>query len=126
MRIFAPLIVVLCAQGSLAQAQGKPQSRPGTSEKTIATSDEKAAEIKRLIEAGQARQRATDARNTFIWKRWDYAVCIGCGPMPKTFRIVHTTPSRVLAGFLAANDDQRSMRSSKRAVTTSSWASMRR
>jgi hypothetical protein len=102
--------LILCAifgLGSPAFSQGKPQPRPATPPASEATSDERAAEIKRMIEIGQARQRTTDARNTRIWERWGYAVCIGCGPMPKGFRIVYTTPSRVLAGFIAADDDER-------------------
>ncbi|MDR7036439.1 MULTISPECIES: hypothetical protein [Methylobacterium] len=62
--------------------------------------------MKRAIELGQSRQRETDARNSRIWRRWDYAVCIGCGPMPKRIRIVYTTPARVLAGHIAADDDE--------------------
>jgi hypothetical protein len=30
--------------------------------------------------------------------------------MPKGFRMVYTTPARVLAGFIAADDDDRRMR----------------
>ena len=122
MRIVASLLIALCAQASPVLAQGKPQPRPAQSETPGATSDEKAAEIKRQIEAGQARQRSVDAHNTRIWQRWDYAVCIGCGPMPKRFRIVYTTPARVLAGFLAADDDDASGRQSvRRSDVTDSW-----
>ena len=92
---------------SPAFSQGKPQPRPATPPPIDAASDEKAAELKAAIQRGQARQRATDERNTRIWRRWDFAVCIGCGPMPKGFRVVYTTPSRVLAGFIAADDDDR-------------------
>lgn len=107
------ICLILCASiglGSPAFSQGKPQPRPTTSPLSGATSDEKAAELKRLIEQAQARQRATDDRNTRIWRRWDFAVCIGCGPVPKGFRTVYTTPARVLAGFVAADDDDRQMR----------------
>lgn len=106
MRIVFLLPVAVFALTSSAFALGKPQPRPATPPYG-ATSDEKAAEIKRLIEIGQLRQRAADAHNTRIWQRWDFAVCIGCGPMPKRFRIVYTTPARVLAGYLAADDDAR-------------------
>ncbi|WP_156376072.1 hypothetical protein [Methylobacterium sp. Leaf117] len=104
------LCLILCATfglGSPAFSQGKRQPRPDLPPTSTATSDEKAAEIKKAIERGQARQRATDERNTRIWRRWDFAVCIGCGPMPKGFRTVYTTPARVLAGFIAADDDER-------------------
>lgn len=124
MRVVASLVIALCAHASPVLAQGKPQPRPAQSEIPGATSDEKAAEVRRLIEVGQARQRSVDAHNTRIWQRWDYAVCIGCGPMPKTFRIVYTTPSRVLAGILAADDDdareRRSVKSSNNATALTS------
>ena len=124
MRIVASLVLALCAQGSPVLAQGKPQPRPAQTDTPGATSDEKAAEIRRLIEVGQARQRSVDAHNTRIWQRWDYAVCIGCGPMPKRFRIVYTTPARGLAGILAADDDDaRERRSVKRSNNASSWTS---
>ena len=98
MRIGAPLVIALCAHASSVLAQGKPQPRPAQSKIPGATSEEKAAEVRRQIEVAQVRQREVDEHNTRIWKRWDYAVCIGCGPMPKTFRIDYTTPERVLAG----------------------------
>ena len=121
--VVAPLVIALCAQAWPVLAQGKTQPRPVQSEIPGATSEEKAAEIKRQIEVGQARQRSADARNTRIWQRWDYAVCIGCGPMPKRFRIVYTTPARVLAGFLAADDDDaRGRRSVKQSNFAASWS----
>ncbi|WP_375408952.1 hypothetical protein [uncultured Methylobacterium sp.] len=127
MRIVASLVIALCAHAAPVLAQGKPQPRPAQSEVPGATSDEKAAEVKRLIEVGQARQRSVDEHNTRIWKRWDYAVCIGCGPMPKKFRIVYTTPERVLAGVLAADDDDaRGRRIVRRSDEDSSWTSLRR
>ncbi|MDO9427343.1 MAG: hypothetical protein Q7T93_10985 [Methylobacterium sp.] len=97
---FAVLDPVSVAAQDGARTRPAPASRP-----VDPTSEETAAETRRLIRLGQARQQAVDARNTRIWKRWDYAVCIGCGPMPKLLRIVYTTPARVLAGFLAADDD---------------------
>ena len=125
MRIVISLVIALCAQAWPVLAQGKTQPRPAQSEIPSATSEEKAAEVRRLIEAGQARQRSADARNTRIWQRWDYAVCIGCGPMPKKFRIVYTTPARVLAGVLAADDDDaRERESFKSSRLASSWTAM--
>jgi hypothetical protein len=107
MRVICLLVGAVLSLSSPAFSQGKPQPRPTTSPSSAATSDEKAAETRRAIELGQARQRAADERNTRIWRRWDFAVCIGCGPMPKGFRAVYTTPARVLAGFIAADDDER-------------------
>lgn len=100
-------LIALCALPTSSFAQGKPQPRPSPLQDPAATSDEKAEEVSRLIEKAKIRQRATDAHNTRIWKRWDFAVCIGCGPMPKGFRVVYTNPARVLAGVLAADDDDR-------------------
>ncbi len=127
MRIVASLVIALCAHASPVLAQGKPQPRPAQSEIHGATSDEKAAEVRRLIEVAQVRQRGVDEHNTRIWKRWDYAVCIGCGPMPKKFRIVYTTPERVLAGVLAADDDDaRGKQFFRRSDADSAWTSMQR
>ena len=101
----------------VAFAQGKPQPRPlqapgtqapGTQAPgTSATSEEKAAETRKWVEIGQQRQRAVDARNTKLWERWTLAICIGCGPLPVKYRVVYTTPARVLAGIPAADDDAR-------------------
>lgn len=88
-----------------AAAQDRVRTPPSPTRPADATSDEKAAEIRRLIKQAQARQQAVEARNTRIWRRWDYAVCVGCGPSPKGLRAVYTTPARVLAGFLASDDD---------------------
>lgn len=107
MRVICSALAIALSFCSPAFSQGKPQPRPATSPSSVATSDEKAAETRRAIELGQARQRAVDERNTRIWRRWDFAVRIGCGPMPKGFRSVYTTPARVLAGFIAADDDDR-------------------
>jgi hypothetical protein len=109
MRVICVFICATIALGSPAFSQGKPQPRPLTPPPVDAASDEQAAELREAIKRGQTRQRATDERNTRIWRRWDFAVCIGCGPMPKNFRIVYTTPSRVLAGFIAADDDERQL-----------------
>lgn len=112
------IIVSIAAMSILliapAIAQGKPQPKPAISPLSDMTPDQKAAETKRWIEIGRKRQEASDARNTRIWKRWDYAVCIGCGPIPKNLRIVYTTPSRVLAGYIAADDDANGMKRGKR------------
>lgn len=110
MRSLCLLVFAVFGFGSPAFSQGKIQPRPATQLKTDATSDEKAAELRKAIESGQARQRATDERNTRIWRRWDFAVCIGCGPVPRGFKAVYITPARVLAGFIAADDDDRRMR----------------
>jgi hypothetical protein len=110
MRALCLLVFAAFGLVSPAFSQGKIQPRPATPPASDATSDEKAAELKKAIERGQARQRATDERNTRIWRRWDFAVCIGCGPAPKGFRAVYTTPARVLAGFIAADDDDRRIR----------------
>lgn len=107
MRVICLLVGAVFSLSSPAFGQGRLQPRPATPPSSDATSDEKAAELKKAIERGQARQRATDERNTRIWRRWDFAVCIGCGPVPKGFRVVYTTPARVLAGFIAADDDER-------------------
>lgn len=107
MRIICLFFCGVFGLGGPAFSQGKPQPRPPTSRLSDLTSDEKAAEIKRLIEIAQARQLAVNERNTRIWRRWDYAVCIGCGLVPKGMRIVYTTPARVLAGVIAADDDAR-------------------
>lgn len=114
MRIVLSIVALSIFSTVPAIAQGKLQPKPTVSPLSGLTSDQKAAEMKRWIEIGQQRQKASDARNTKIWKRWDYAVCIGCGPVPKNVRIVYTTPSRVLAGFIAADDDARGMKRSKR------------
>lgn len=107
MRIICLLACVVFGSGTAALSQSEPQTRPTLPPTSDAASPEKAAELRRAIEQGQAEQRAVDERNTRIWRRWDFAVCIGCGPMPKGFRIVYTTPGRVLAGFTAADDDDR-------------------
>ena len=74
------------------------------------TSDEKALEVKQLIAKAQERQKAVDKHNSGLWDRWVYAVCLGCGWAPKSVRIMHTNPSRVLMGIPAAEDDARERR----------------
>ena len=90
-----------------ALAQTAPHRQPTGKSSGDATSDAKRAEISALIERAQRKQAVVDARNTQLWERWTYAVCVGCGPVPKNLRIVHTTPERVLAGIPAADDDAR-------------------
>ena len=107
MRIICLVLCAVASFGTPAFSQRKLQPRPLNPPSSDAASDEKAAEVRQAIERGQARQRTVDERNTRIWRRWDFAVCIGCGPMPKGFRMVYTTPARVLAGFIAADDDER-------------------
>lgn len=107
MRIICLFASAMLGFGTPAFSQGKPQPRPLTPPSSDAASDEKAAEVRKAIQLGQERQRGVDERNTRIWRRWDFAVCIGCGPAPKGFRMVYTTPARVLAGFIAADDDER-------------------
>jgi hypothetical protein len=106
MRITHAIPLIVFGISTPAFSQGKLQPRPAIPPSSSLSSDEKTAEIRRAIQEGQARQKATDARNERVWRRWDYAVCVGCGPMPKKFRIVYTTPARVLAGFIAADDDE--------------------
>ena len=107
MRVFCVFICATIGLGSPAFSQGKPQPRLATPPSSDATGDQKAADMRQAIQRGQERQKATDERNTRIWRRWDFAVCVGCGPIPKGFRAVYTTPARVLAGFIAADDDER-------------------
>lgn len=90
-----------------ATAQHTQPRRDLSGSKTDITSDEKALEIKQLIAKAQERQKAVDRHNSGLWDRWVYAVCLGCGWAPKNVRIVHTNPTRVLAGIPAAEDDAR-------------------
>lgn len=88
-----------------AQAQAPRPPEPGPA------SDEKAAELKVFIDKARQRQRAVDRHNTALWRRWTYAVCIGCGGAgPGPYPSVFTTPARVLAGIPAAEDDARARR----------------
>ncbi|MBE7197256.1 MAG: hypothetical protein INR70_05585 [Parafilimonas terrae] len=91
-----------------ATAQPSDQARPLPQQRQNPASDEKAAETKKLVEAGRKRQDAENARTMKLWTRWTYAVCIGCSlGEPRHIRVVHTTPARVLAGIPAAQDDAR-------------------
>ena len=107
MRLVVLILCFVTLPISTGSAQGRLPPRPAQTNDRTATSDEKAAEIKRFIELGQQRQRAVDSRNTKLWERWTMAICIGCGPLPVGYRIVYTTPARVLAGIPAADDDRR-------------------
>ena len=98
-----------------AAAQDAPPSPPPVGEQRDATSDAKHAELKARIEAGRKKHEAANAKTTGLWTRWSYAVCIGCGlGEPKTIRVVHTTPARVLAGIPAAEDDARELAIARR------------
>ncbi|MCJ2104351.1 hypothetical protein MKK70_02920 [Methylobacterium sp. E-041] len=99
---FATLIVAVSP--TLAQEAQQPEV---TVEQRKLTSDEKAAQIRVLIEKARIRQQAVDRKNETMWSRWTYAVCIGCGPFDKHARVVFTNPLRVLAGIRAADDDER-------------------
>ena len=105
--------LALSAQDSRAQSPARAAEPPVQETKTSVqesrTDDQKMAEIKALIARARARQRATDSRNTQVWARWNYAVCLGCGWAPKGVRVVHTHPLRVLAGIIAADDDAREL-----------------
>lgn len=99
MRVWVTGIGALLLLGGSASAQ---ETQPAP------TSDAKAQEVKTFIERARIRQRTIDRRNTDLWQRWTYAVCIGCGgSAPGPHRMVYTTPGRVLAGIPAADDDAR-------------------
>ncbi|MCJ2012757.1 hypothetical protein [Methylobacterium sp. J-076] len=113
-----PLIIasmLLTAAAMPACAQDKNPSPAVTEQQPDPSSDSKQAEIKERIEAGRKKQDAFNAKAMGLWTRWTYAVCIGCGVgEPKNTRIVHTTPSRVLAGIPAAEDDARELAMARR------------
>ncbi len=93
----------LVAAPAHAQARRAPEPGPA--------SDEKAAELKVFIERARQRQQVVDRHNTDLWRRWTYAVCVGCGGVtPGGYPSVFTTPARVLAGIPAAEDDARARR----------------
>ncbi len=70
MRIICLLACVVFGSGTAALSQSEPQTRPTLPPTSDAASPEKAAELRRAIEQGQAEQRAVDERNTRIWRRW--------------------------------------------------------
>lgn len=88
-------------------AQHAQPRRDASEAKTDPNSDTKAEETKQLIARAREKQKVVDKHNLDLWGRWEYAVCIGCGWTPENVRIVHTNPTRVLAGIPAAEDDAR-------------------
>ena len=105
--LMAAVLIVSSILPVLAQNTAHRQPTP---EKTVdMTSDAKRAETNALIEKAQKRQNVVDARNSRLWERWTYAVCIGCGDTQTNVREVYTTPGRVLAGVRAAADDARQL-----------------
>ena len=109
------LALVLSFAASPSLSQGSPPGSSITKEQREAVSDARAAETKRLIAKARKQQALIDQRNTDLWARWTFAVCIGCSPRAKGLRIVQTNPLRVLAGIPAAEDDARQRRRSLRA-----------
>jgi hypothetical protein len=107
--IFSMMIVA--ATPSVAQ---EPQKPAVTDQQRKSVSDEKAAQIRELIEKAKIRQQGIDRQNENLWIRWTYAVCIGCGPISGKLRSVRTNPLRVLAGIPAAEDDARANRGKRR------------
>lgn len=105
MRSVIILFALACSFSFSANAQGRRQPQQDPYVPSNPNSPEKIEEMRRHLEQARERQKVADARNTRIWERWVYAVCIGCGPRPKGFRYVYTSPSRVLAGYIAADDD---------------------
>lgn len=124
------LIAALASTGVNAQAgrtvtgvgQTKPPSRsaapPATSapldaapasgsDESRKTDDQKQADAIEAIRRGQERQRARDQATDELFARWEFAVCLGCGPSLKPARRVWTNPVRVLAGISASEDDKR-------------------
>ncbi|MCJ2038793.1 hypothetical protein MKK55_07465 [Methylobacterium sp. J-059] len=107
--IFAGMIVA--ASPTSAQEIQKPSV---TDQQRKSVGDEKAAEIRALIEKARIRQQGVDRQNENLWARWTYAVCIGCGPVSGKIRMVRTNPLRVLMGIPAAEDDARGERGKQR------------
>ncbi|GJE15427.1 hypothetical protein [Methylobacterium marchantiae] len=99
---------------SVAAPPSVAPSSTVTAQQRRAVSDERAAEIRAVIAEARKRQDGIDHQNTNLWLRWTYAVCLGCGPMPRAFRPVRTNPLRVLVGIPAAMDDARDRRRSRR------------
>lgn len=101
--VCAAILISSTPSGAQDGAVGtSPSAKPEAQE-----NERKSAEIKAATDRARARQRVTDQRNNALWERWIYAVCIGCGWVPRDVRIVHTHPLRVLAGIPAADDDAR-------------------
>jgi hypothetical protein len=107
MRTTMLFCVALLTLSRPAMAQDNtPQQSPSVTPEAQAE-QKKIAEARAVTERALARQRVTDRRNNMLWERWTYAVCIGCGWVPRHLRVVHTYPLRVLAGIPAADDDVR-------------------
>ena len=115
MRLVFGIFVGLSILSSPCIAQPWQNQPTVTARQREAVSEERAAEVRAAIAEARKRQDRIDRENTNLWLRWTYAVCIGCGPMPRTFRPVHTHPLRVLSGVPAALDDERDRRKSRRA-----------
>ena len=115
MRLILGLFAGLSILSSPCGAQPGQNQPSVTARQREAVGEERAAEVRAAIAEARRRQDRIDRENTDLWLRWTYAVCIGCGPMPRTFRPVHTHPLRVLSGVPAALDDERDRRKSRRA-----------
>lgn len=97
-------MMIVASAPTIAQEAEKPSV---TEQQRKSVSEEKAAEIRALIEKAKIRQQEVDRQNENLWTRWTYAVCIGCGPVSGKIRTVRTNPLRVLMGIPAAEDDAR-------------------
>jgi hypothetical protein len=109
----------VCAQTGRSitgTGQTKPPSRDAAPPATSApldpapSGDQKQAEVNEAIRRGQEAQRARDRASDALMERWEFAVCVGCGPSLKPFRRVWTNPLRVLAGIPTLDDDKRNGR----------------
>lgn len=107
MRTLILISIVFIGFASPSLAQDVQLRRDAPANSPDITSDKKAEETKQLIAKARERQKSVDNHNSDLWGRWTYAVCIGCGWAPKSVRIVHTHPARVLMGIPAADDDAR-------------------
>ena len=106
MRICIVVLAGTIIASSPCRAETETSPSSVSPEQRRAVSDERAAETRRMIEAARQRQTTLDRQNTDLWTRWIYAVCIGCDAMRARVKVVHTNPSRVLAGVPAALDDR--------------------
>ena len=107
MRFYTNFCIIFLSLYCSAFAQDSGSNPPQVETKEKQAEKRKADETQALMEQARARQRATDQRINAMWERWTYAICIGCGWVPRNVRIVHTYPLRVLAGIPAAVDDAR-------------------
>ena len=106
-RFLAFGMMIVASAPTIAQ---EAQKLSVTEQQRKSVGDEKAAEIRALIEKARIRQQGIDRQNENLWSRWTYAVCIGCGPAAGKIRSVRTNPLRVLMGIPAAEDDARASR----------------